>query len=119
MVKTKRIPRAGCRDSNIVGRFPRPSCRHHASLAGRVAIAICTLIPAFAVSGTAAEPESVNDFYITITANDLYLCGEGFGGLYGCIDAAVSREAKSVVISASTEASSTSKSATKATSPPS
>lgn len=62
------------------------------------------LIPALV---TANEPASTpaDDFYITVTANDIYLCGEGFGGIYGCIDEAVSREAKSVVISASSEAS--------------
>lgn len=73
-----------------------------------IRIAICTvmLVPMLAVSGDNPEPEplSVSDFYITITADDLYLCGEGFGGIYGCIDEAVSREAKSVVISASSDA---------------
>ncbi len=63
------------------------------------------LIPALLIGGpAAAEAESNNDFYITITANDLYLCGEGFGGMYGCIDEAISREVKSVVISASSKA---------------
>ena len=62
------------------------------------------LLPALVNAG---EPASIpaEDFYITVTANDIYLCGEGFGGIYGCIDEAISREVKSVVISASTEAS--------------
>jgi hypothetical protein len=67
--------------------------------------ALFMLIPALAIGAEVAEPGSVHDFYITVTANDLYLCGEGFGGLYGCIDEAISREAKSVVISASSDAS--------------
>jgi hypothetical protein len=74
------------------------------SCAMRNAIVLFMLIPAFAIGGGATESDSVNDFYITITANDLYLCGEGFGGIYGCIDEAVSREVKSVVISASSDA---------------
>ena len=76
----------------------------YVSCAIRNTIAIFMLIPALAVGGDTAESKSVDDFYITITANDIYLCGEGFGGLYGCIDEAVSREAKSVVVSASSEA---------------
>jgi hypothetical protein len=67
--------------------------------------ALFMLIPALAIGGDVAESGSVRDFYITVTSNDLYLCGEGFGGLYGCIDEAISREAKSVVISASSDAS--------------
>lgn len=62
------------------------------------------LVPALATAGDAASIP-LEDFYITVTANDIYLCGEGFGGIYGCIDEAISREVKSVVISASTEAS--------------
>jgi hypothetical protein len=77
--------------------------RRYVSCAMRSAIALLMIIPALAMGGT-AEPKIVDDFYITITANDLYLCGEGFGGMYGCIDEAVSREAKSVVISASSRA---------------
>ena len=65
------------------------------------AIAILTTAPAFALDQNATKPESTKDFYITVTANGLYLCGEGFGGLYGCIDEALSREVQSVVISAS------------------
>lgn len=67
--------------------------------------ALFMLIPALAIGGDIAEPGSAQDFYITVTADDLYLCGEGFGGLYGCLDEAISREAKSVVISASSDAS--------------
>ena len=76
----------------------------YVSCAMRNAIAMFMLIPALAIGGDDTESDLVNDFYITITANDLYLCGEGFGGIYGCIDEAVSREAKSVVISASSDA---------------
>ena len=79
--------------------------RRYVCRATRNAIVLSILIPAFATGGGATETDSVSDFYITVTANDLYLCGEGFGGLYGCIDEAVSRESKSVVISASSEAS--------------
>jgi len=70
----------------------------------RNVLALVILYPAVAISGEAAESKTVKDFYITVTANDLYLCGEGFGGIYGCIDEAVSREAKSVVVAASSDA---------------
>jgi len=70
----------------------------------RNTIAMFMLIPALAIGGDDTESNVVHDFYITITANDLCYCGEGFGGVYGCIDEAVSREAKSVVISASNDA---------------
>ena len=70
----------------------------------RKILAILMLVPALATAGDAASIP-LEDFYITVTANDIYLCGEGFGGIYGCIDEAISREVKSVVISASTEAS--------------
>jgi hypothetical protein len=79
-------------------------CKRYVSCAIRNAIALLMLIPAFAIGDGANESKSANDFYITVTANHLYLCGEGFGGMYGCIDEAISREAKSVVISASSEA---------------
>jgi hypothetical protein len=81
-----------------------PCRRGYVSYAMRNAIALLMLIPAVAIGGGATESEPATDFYITITANDLYLCGEGFGGMHGCIDEAISREAKSVVISASSEA---------------
>ncbi len=61
------------------------------------------LISALAI-GDEADTIRVEDFFITITANELYLCGEGFGGIYGCIDEAISREVKSVVISTSNKA---------------
>jgi hypothetical protein len=72
----------------------------------RNTLALLLLIPALASADDATQSESVDDFYITITANELCLCGEGFGGIYGCIDEAVSRQVKSVVVSASSEASS-------------
>ena len=78
--------------------------RCYLSCATRNAIVLFMLISAFAIGGEATESDPVNDFYIIVTANDLYLCGEGFGGMYGCIDEAVSRESKSVVISASSDA---------------
>lgn len=71
----------------------------------RIAVALFLLIPVLAIGDNDTEPGPVEDFYITLTANDLCLCGEGFGGVYGCIDEAVSREAKSVVIVASSDAS--------------
>ena len=85
-------------------RFARLCRRRYVSCAMRNAIALLMIIPALSIGSSIAETESVEDFYITITANDLYLCGEGFGGMYGCIDEAVSREAKSVVISGSSDA---------------
>jgi hypothetical protein len=81
-----------------------PCRRRYVYCAMRNSIALFMLLSAFATGGGATESESVPDFYITITAHDLYLCGEGFGGMYGCIDEAVSREAKSVVIAASSDA---------------
>ena len=81
-----------------------PCLKRYVSCATRNAILLFILIPAFAIGDAATESNSVSDFYITVTANDLYLCGEGFGGMYGCIDEAVSRETRSVVISASSEA---------------
>ena len=78
--------------------------RRCVSCALRNFIALLMLAPALAIGGGATASESIDDFYITITANELYLCGEGFGGMYGCIDEAVSREAKSVVIAASSHA---------------
>jgi hypothetical protein len=91
--------------SNDVERLSsRPGHRPYVSTVIRKTLALLMLIPALASAGeTASIP--LDDFYITVTANDIYLCGEGFGGIYGCIDEAISREAKSVVISASTEAS--------------
>jgi hypothetical protein len=83
----------------------RPTIEAPSVCAMRNFTALFMLIPALALGGDIAEPEAVSDFYITVTSNDLYLCGEGFGGLYGCIDEAISREAKSVVISASSDAS--------------
>ena len=70
----------------------------------RSAIAVLLLVPTLASGNDASETKPVSDFYITVTANNLYLCGEGFGGMYGCIDEAVSREAESVVVSASSQA---------------
>ena len=67
-------------------------------------IALLMPISAQAMGGDDAESFVADDFYITMTANGLCLCGEGFGGIYGCIDEAVSRDATSVVISASSEA---------------
>ena len=91
--------------SNAVGRLSsRPGHRPYVSTVIRKTLALLLLIPALASAGeTTSIP--LDDFYITVTANDIYLCGEGFGGVYGCIDEAISREAKSVVISASTKAS--------------
>ncbi|MCB1690445.1 MAG: hypothetical protein KDI33_18240 [Halioglobus sp.] len=71
---------------------------------GLLLSAIFVFVPVLVHGGDTAETDSIGDFYITITADDLYLCGEGFGGMYGCIDEAISREATSVVISASSEA---------------
>ena len=88
---------ANCRSS-------RPGRRPHTATVIRRALAVLMLMPALATADNAA-PLPLDDFYITVTANDIYLCGEGFGGIYGCIDEAVSRQATSVVISASTEAS--------------
>jgi len=90
--------------AKTAARFPRRCGKRYVSCAMRNTIALLMIIPALAIGDGDTESESVNDFYITITANDLYLCGEGFGGMYGCIDEAVSREAKSVVISASSDA---------------
>lgn len=93
---------ATCNDrQRLSGRSGR---RTYVASVIRTTLAMLMLIPALV---TANEPASTpaDDFYITVTANDIYLCGEGFGGIYGCIDEAVSREAKSVVISASSEAS--------------
>ena len=71
----------------------------------RIVLALFVLIPVLAIGDDAGHPGPANNFFITLTANGLCLCGEGFGGIYGCIDEAVSREAKSVVILASSEAS--------------
>lgn len=68
-------------------------------------MAVLVMVPTFAAADDSAGDDPIEDFYITVTATNLYLCGDGFGGLYGCIDEAVSREVKSVVISASNEAS--------------
>lgn len=87
------------------GRLYRRSClKRYVSFAMQNVIAIFMLIPALAVGGDDTEGFLESDFYITVTTNDLYLCGEGFGGIYGCIDEAISREAKSVVIPASSDA---------------
>lgn len=100
-----------CTNSSISARLDfytgstSPSLRRHASRAMRKFIALFMLIPALAIGGAVAQPGPGSDFYITVTSDDLYLCGEGFGGLYGCIDEAISREANSVVISASSDAS--------------
>jgi len=82
----------------------RPKTGRYVCCAIRNAIVMFMVISALANGDDATEIKPVNDFYITITANDLCLCGEGFGGIYGCIDEAVSREAKSVVVSASSDA---------------
>ena len=66
--------------------------------------AVFLLLPALAFGGSETESSEIKDFYITLTANDLCLCGEGFGGIYGCIDEAISREVSSVVIAASSKA---------------
>jgi biopolymer transport protein ExbD len=86
----------------LVNPIYTPAC--YLSCALRNVIAVIMLIPSLTIGGPAAASEPVNDFYITVTADDLYLCGVGFGGLYGCIDEAISREVKSVVISASSDA---------------
>ncbi len=70
----------------------------------RTGVLLPVLIPALVIADDAGEPAAIEDFYISITADDLCLCGEGFGGIYGCIDEAVSREARSVVVSASSAA---------------
>jgi hypothetical protein len=70
----------------------------------RNAIAMLLFIPAVAIGDDDAESTTGRDFYITVTASDLCHCGEGFGGIYGCIDEAISREVKTVVISASSDA---------------
>ena len=49
----------------------------------RSLITIFVLLPALASGSDSADQNSANDFYITVTANELYLCGEGFGGIYG------------------------------------
>lgn len=56
-----------------------PLLRRHASCAMRTFIALFMFIPALAIGGAVAQPGSVSDFYITVTSDDLYLCGEGFG----------------------------------------
>jgi hypothetical protein len=91
-------------DAKTAARLLRRCGKRYVSCVIRNAIALLMLISAFAIGDGAPESGSANDFYITITANHLYLCGEGFGGMYGCIDEAISREAKSVVISASSGA---------------
>lgn len=85
-------------------RFARRRLRRYVFRAMRTATAILMLIPVLAIGAGNTESSIDSDFYITITANDLCLCGEGFGGIYGCIDEAISREVQSVVISASSEA---------------
>ena len=77
--------------------------RRYVSRTVQHCIAILVLVAAPLIAQERDAPVE-DDFYITITATDVYLCGEGFGGMYGCIDEAISREAKSVVISASHEA---------------
>lgn len=89
-------------NAKLIDRMRLAAC--YVSYATRSAIAILLFVPTLAIGNEASETNPVSDFYITLTANGLYLCGEGFGGLYGCIDEAVSREAKSVVISASSQA---------------
>ena len=74
------------------------------SLVLRRIAAISLLLPGLAVGGNETESTGTKDFYITLTANDLCLCGEGFGGIYGCIDEAISRGVSSVVIAASSKA---------------
>ncbi len=55
-------------------------------------------------SVTALEELAVERLIITVTAADLYLCGEGHGGLYGCIDEARSRSIETVRVRASNSA---------------
>ena len=50
------------------------------------------------------EEAPVERLIITVTAADLYLCGEGHGGLYGCIDEARSRSIETVRVRASNAA---------------
>jgi len=105
ITKSGNAPLAGPGAKTAV-RLRRRGLKRFVSCANRNAIATFILFPLLAFGGDgAAESDSEKDFYITVTANELYLCGEGFGGIYGCIDEAVSREAKSVVISASSDAS--------------
>ena len=89
------------RNRGYIDRFRIFSC--YVSSAIRNVLTMLMLISALAI-GDEADTIRVEDFFITITANELYLCGEGFGGIYGCIDEAISREVKSVVISASNKA---------------
>jgi hypothetical protein len=52
----------------------------------------------------AAEASVAARQVITVTASDLYLCGEGHGGIYGCIDEARSRNLEIVRVRASNAA---------------
>ena len=91
-------------DNRTATTFLRRCRKHYVPCANRSVIAMFILVPALAIGKEGVDSNSENDFYITVTANDLYLCGEGFGGIYGCIDEAISRDVKSVVISASSKA---------------
>ena len=66
------------------------------------------LFPPAAVS-TEAVAEATDAAHrrlvITITETGLYLCGVGHGGLYGCVDEAISRRMEAVRIHASHRAS--------------
>jgi hypothetical protein len=99
------IMNARFENSNSVLYRPGYCFSRHVYCPIRNAIVMFVLAPALAFGGDTVDSNPVNDFYITVTNNGLYLCGEGFGGIYGCIDEAVSREAKSVVVSASSDAS--------------
>jgi hypothetical protein len=67
----------------------------------RMITILLLLMSAPAFSGDPGEvPPSL---VITVTANHLYLCGEGHGGIYGCIDEARSREIGAITIVASDE----------------
>ncbi len=65
------------------------------------------VLSAVLVTGEAAQAEADppgERQVITVTAGDLYICGEGHGGIYGCIDEARSRNLEIVRVRASSAA---------------
>ena len=88
-----------------IGRVARPGCSLGAwrQWAAAALVLILPVTPR-ADEDKAEEEAPVQRLIITVTAADLYLCGEGHGGLYGCIDEARSRNMDTVRIRASNAA---------------
>ena len=91
----------------ITGRSRPAEGGWYASGLWRMGVLLAVAFPATvwpSESVTAIEEVAVERLIITVTAADLYLCGEGHGGLYGCIDEAKSRSIETVRVRASNAA---------------